>query len=177
MKGVKRFSTQAAGMKYFTSLVISAANRGWFRTDEVKRLFQRELDYWSVDYDGSMRGFWGLVCLPILSFFDGVRRGGDSSVDCHFDIDISYQSENDEAVRGYLAWFSSSTEGRFVKLEFAMNGSCWMYYDEGYGYDPKSGEFLEKSNSSFLKLRHLREECADYSSVPRQEFRQMAGVE
>jgi hypothetical protein len=167
MKGIHVFPTQAEGLKYFTSRVIDAANRGWFKTDAVKDLFRREAEGWDSGTDHCVAEYWSLVCLPILSFFDGVVKGGDSSMFTDFRWDIEAKKASDRVV-GSVAWYGQATYGRFIRLIFRADGSARMYYDTGYSLNRETREYEPKGLSIFLNLPAEGDE--DFSDMDREDF-------
>jgi hypothetical protein len=162
-KGIKIFTSQVSALKYFTNTIIDAANRGWFRTDEVKNLFKRELEGWGSGSAENIRRredsgsdhcvgwFWGLVCLPILSFFEGVNTGGDNTTYCDFTTSIEYWKKVD-FIEGTLTWRSQGTRDRFIHLVFSPQGGAKMFYDLGDGYDHEVKDYVPRKESSFLGL-------------------------
>lgn len=178
-KGIRTFTSQTEGLKYYVLTVINAANRGWFRTGEVKGLFKRELEGWGTGSAESIRRdensgpdhcvgeFWGLVCLPILSFFDGVVKGSDDSMFCDFTTAITRWKET-QFVEGALTWHSQGTRGRFIHLVFRPEGGAFMYYDLGDGYDRDRREYVPRQKSSFLNLPAEGDE--DFSAMSREGF-------
>jgi hypothetical protein len=175
MKGIHTFTSQTEGLAYFTGIVIDAANRGSFSTDEVKILFRREVERWASgsaqlrrsgsDPDRSVEEFWGLLCLPILSFFRGVVEGGDNSMNCDFQLGV--EAKKGQKLSGSLEWYGQATEGRFVRVVFA-DLSTRVHYDTGYNYG--SGE--PKGSSTFLSLPGEGDQ--DLSGMERDEFLKLA---
>ncbi len=150
-KGIKSFSTQTEGLKYFTLLIISAANRGWFETEEVKTLFRREVEKWDASTDDCVGQFWGLVCLPILSFFKGVVEGGDDFMNCDFSFEITGWKKS-RYIEGSLTWHSQGTRDRFVHLVFLSVGVAFLYYNLGNSFDRDLRQYVPRQKSSFLGL-------------------------
>lgn len=180
MKGIRTFNSQTEALKYFVGIIIEAANRGWFQTDEVKDLFRRELENWGTGSAESIRRgadsgadhciceFWGLVCLPILNFFMGVVEGGDNSMSCDFRWDIPKPKRGQKVLMGKIAWYGTASPGRFIRIIFSGDGSAWMFYDTGYRHDREQGEDVPKGESSFLSLPANGDE--NLSDISREEF-------
>jgi hypothetical protein len=182
-KGTKIFTSQVEALKYYTNTIINAANRGWFRTDEVKELFRRELEGWGMGSAENIRRrensgpdhcvgwFWGLVCLPILSFFEGVNVGGDDTTCCGFSFSIEYWKKVD-FIDGTMAWYGHGTRDRFIYLVFHPEGGAKMFYDLGDGYDSEAQDYVPRQESSFLSLPTEGDE--DFSAMSHKEFLALA---
>lgn len=184
MKGIKTFVSQTEGLRYFTEVIINAANRGWFQTDEVKDLFRRELKNWGTGSAESIRrgadsgadhcicDFWGLVCLPIIGFFAGVVKGGDSATFCDFRWAIIKNEE--KSVVGSVGWYGTATNGRFIRIVFTEDGGARMFYDTGYEFVRGEG-YRAKGKSEFLSLPAVGDE--NLSSMGQDEFYRLAHSE
>lgn len=175
MKGIRTFATQAQALQYFVNVVINAANRGWFDTDEVKNLFRQEVDKWDSKTDFLVKEFWGLICLPILNFFAGVVEGGDGSMRCDFQWDVKKPGKGKEHLTGSCAWYGTATQGRFVRIIFTEDGGAKMFYDTGYRWDDEKSEEVAKGASSFLGLPAAGDET--FSAMDRSEFSRLAHPE
>jgi len=161
MKGIHVFETQAKGLQYFTLLLIEAANGGWVRG--AKPIFRRGVEEWKLGPQWT-KNLWGVICLPILSFFRGVVEGGDDSMRCDFSWTIEVRGG---VLQGSMEWFGQATLGRFVRLVLGADGSARVYYDTGY---TEEGE--PKGSSTFLSLPEKGDE--DLSGMERSEFQRLA---
>lgn len=167
MKGIHTFATQAEGLQYFVSLVTYVASRGWFDTDEVKNIFRREVESWNPKSDDGVAQFWGLVCLPVLQFFDGARQGGDDTTYSDFWWSLPNRPKKGVLV-GAVGWHGTATQGRFVRLVFGEDGSCRMFYDTGYFLETG----LPKGPSTLLEMPKEGDE--DFSAMSAEEFKALA---
>ena len=160
MTHVHVFSNQVEGLRYFMLRLISAANRGWFDTDEVKDLFRRQVEGQGNENVGA---FFGLVCLPIIGFFRGVVNGGDDSMYTDFSVDLKRPKGRgvEGPLEGTVRWFSQWTPGRMFEIEFDFLGGCRMRYDLGDG----------KTESGFLgfEINETTGELVRTPDVPRYE--------
>jgi len=146
MKGIHKFESQAEGLKYITGLIVDAANRGVFETDGIKTLFHDELRKWDRNDNHCIGSFWGMKCLPILTFFRSIVESGDNSMSCDFGWDIKLPSERwtkeleySNPIIGEIFWRGICTPGRFARVSFEADGSAVLEYCTATG---KPSSFL-----------------------------------
>ncbi len=158
MKGIHKFDSQVQGLQFFMEILISAANCGWFKTDEVKKLFREAVA--SLPEGSSYAAqSWELLCSPILAFFKAISEGNE----CCFEEKIK---KGPCFLGGSLSWYSARTEGRFIRVVFQEQ--TLMYFDTG---DLRSPE-IEKKKSRFLGLPEVGDEI--FPDCDREKFHRFA---
>jgi len=167
MKGTYKFATQKAAMVYYTLLVNEVASKGWFRTDEVKKVFANDLKSIKTKDNFLAGGQWQLICLPILSFFQAVSGGGGSML-CDFKVEVSVDKESD-LLSGTLAWYGQATRGRFVEINFRKDGTAMMKYNTGYRWDGEMNKYLPKGYSRLLGMPWKKGKKIEAAYPPREE--------
>lgn len=144
MKGIRTFESQAAGLSYYVDIIMKAfgstSDRG-MKTTLILQLSNNAADHSNED-DKFLRELCNIV-LPILSYYKSMTKYGWMEYDL--------QEVDSTTLMGSALWEGNSTQGRFIRLIFNLDGSCHMYYDTGYRQE-EGKEVAEKGESSFLGL-------------------------